>query len=294
MIPDAYPYKIGFEWASPYRFRRISDVLSQARNRGWRLGVQDMEQLQTDVLSLPALELKALLRTASATHPSAAAKMLLQWDGRLMRDSSAAALYELWLRELRAAVFDRAVPRNGREILREWSTSLVLAQLSKPSIEVFGENPAQGRDRLLLETLERATSELAKLQGGASEKWTWGRLHTVRFRHPLDRIDADAEALFDSGPLPRPGDEDTVNATGFPESFEQVSGASYREILDTSDWDQSRVVNTPGQSGQPLSPNYSDLLGLWDDGQYLPLLYSERAVQHEAAWTLVLEPQSQR
>jgi penicillin amidase len=85
-----------------------------------------------------------------------------------------------------------------------------------------------------------------------------------------------------------------VNATGSSGSFEQVSGASYREILDTSDWDQSRVVNTPGQSGQPLSPHYSDLIQMWDEGRYLPLLYSEAAIERDAAETLVLEPQSKK
>jgi len=55
-----------------------------------------------------------------------------------------------------------------------------------------------------------------------------------------------------------------VNATGtYGDTWEQVSGASYREILDTSDWDQSVAVNTPGQSGQPGSPHYSDLMPLW-------------------------------
>ena len=46
-----------------------------------------------------------------------------------------------------------------------------------------------------------------------------------------------------------------MNATGFwgGVTFAQTSGASYREILDTGDWDHSLAVNTPGQSGQPGS-----------------------------------------
>ena len=67
-------------------------------------------------------------------------------------------------------------------------------------------------------------------------------------------------------------------------------GASYREILDTSDWDQSVAVNTPGQSGQPGSPHYSDLMPLWDAGRYFPLLYSRKAVEAETTERLVLEP----
>ena len=98
-------------------------------------------------------------------------------------------------------------------------------------------------------------------------------------------------ALTDPEPVSRPGDDYTVNATGYPlGSFDQISGASYREILDLSDWNHSVAVNVPGQSGQPGSPHYSDLIPLWSEGKYFPLLYSRGAVEKEAADKLVLQP----
>ena len=112
----------------------------------------------------------------------------------------------------------------------------------------------------------------------------------VRFRHPLDQT-ADAAAIMDPGPMARPGDEYTVNATGFSaDSFDQVSGASYREILDLADWDHSVVVNVPGQSGQPGSPHYDDLLPLWRTGRYFQLAYSRKAVDAVTADVLELKP----
>jgi penicillin amidase len=91
--------------------------------------------------------------------------------------------------------------------------------------------------------------------------------------------------------VPRPGDEYTVNATGYSgSSFDQVSGASYREILDTSNWDNSVAVNAHGQSGQPGSPHYSDLVPLWSDGKYFPLVYSREAVVNAATDRLELTP----
>ena len=104
-------------------------------------------------------------------------------------------------------------------------------------------------------------------------------------------ISPESGASLDLGPVPRPGDEYTVNATEyFDDSFEQVSGASYREILDTSDWDQSLAVNTPGQSGEPASKHYSDLLPLWDQGKYFPLSYSREAVEKVTSDRLELKP----
>jgi penicillin G amidase len=290
MIPDGYPYKVGYEWVPPYRIRRITNVLSAARDGGHKLGIEDIARLQTDVLSLPAGELQALLRTAAGQHPDANAQLLLQWDGTLNRDSAKAALYEVWLEALTHEVAKKATPPSVWELVADWPLPLVIGSLSQPTEEVFGSEPAKARDHFLLDTLAIAASTLGKMQGTDSAKWSWGKLHVVRFRHPLDQIDPNAAALFDNGPLPRPGDEYTVNATGyFGSSYDQVSGASYREILDTSDWDQSVAVNTPGQSGQPGSPHYSDLLPLWDAGKYFPLTYSREAVEKETTERLVLE-----
>src|SRR5207244_10966656 len=91
----------------------------------------------------------------------------------------------------------------------------------------------------------------------------------------------------------RSGDDETVNSTCYyGKSFEQVEGASYREILDTGDWDKSLAINVPGQSGQPGSAHYSDLLPLWAEGQYFPLVYTRAAVEKEATDKLTLEPQA--
>jgi penicillin amidase len=90
--------------------------------------------------------------------------------------------------------------------------------------------------------------------------------------------------------LPRPGDSYTVNATSLGEDWEQVAGASYREILDTGDWDRSVAINTPGQSGRPGTAHYSDLMPLWDEGRYFPLLYSPGRVEQATVERLTLVP----
>src|SRR6185436_8278238 len=56
MIPKKYRYNVGYSWAPPYRFQRISQVLKQPQS-GEKLDVEALERLQSDVLSLPALRL---------------------------------------------------------------------------------------------------------------------------------------------------------------------------------------------------------------------------------------------
>lgn len=62
-------------------------------------------------------------------------------------------------------------------------------------------------------------------------------------------------------------------------AFLQTNGPSFRTVVDVGNWDNSRAVNLPGQSGNPDSPHYRDLAPLWLKGEYFPLLYSRKAVE---------------
>jgi penicillin amidase len=286
MIPKNYPYHVGFEWAPRYRVDRIEEVFSGIRESGRKLNLGDMEKLQTDVVSLPARQFLNLLKEASPKS-TPATQMILGWDATVSRESRAAALYEVWLRGLRKAVAAKEGIEGDED---DWSLANVLGELSKPSPQVFGTEAVARRNQVLLETLDSAWKQTEQWLGPDPQKWSWGSLHTIRFRHSLDRLPG-AALLLDLGPLPRPGDGYTVNATWPGEKFEQEGGASYREIMDTADWDRSLAVNTPGQSGQPGSPHYSDLLPLWDKGEYFPLVYSRNAVETNAQDRLVLTPE---
>ena len=98
-------------------------------------------------------------------------------------------------------------------------------------------------------------------------------MHTRAFPHPFVRE-------FDLPTVERPGGAGTVAA----------DGASFREIMNVADWDQSLATNTPGQSGQPGSPFYGNLLPLWAENRYFPLVYSKKAVEEAAAHRLTLRP----
>jgi penicillin amidase len=69
-----------------------------------------------------------------------------------------------------------------------------------------------------------------------------------------------------------------------------MSGPSVRVVVDVGNWDNSRAVNHPGQSGDPDSPHYRDLASMWRSGQYFPLLYSRTAVENAAEKKIKLVP----
>jgi penicillin amidase len=292
-IPDSYPYAVGYEWAPPTRFERIREVLEGARRTGHRLTVPDMEALQLDVVSLLARRMQVLLRQALGAEGGSAGKaaeLILHWDGDLRADSSSAALYEVWTSRLCTALTRRAVPDRMQGVLPTWSLYEVVLELSQPRAALFGASVIPARDALLRDTLQAAYEELSAKLGTDPRGWSWGELHKVYFRHALDGATGTA-SLLDRGPVGRPGDGDVVQATGFADgSFEQTSGASYREIFDLGDWDNSVATNAPGQSGQPGSRHFDDLLPAWSSGQYFPLRYSRTAVDAVTTDLLILEP----
>lgn len=132
----------------------------------------------------------------------------------------------------------------------------------------------EGRRKAVMEqTLRKALAELATEQGPDPAGWRWGRMHTRAFPHPF-------VAAFNLPTVERPGGSGTVAA----------DGASYREVLDVADWDRSMVTNTPGQSGQPGSKFYDNLLPLWASDTYFPLVFSRARVEQERAHRLALQP----
>jgi penicillin amidase len=292
-IPAHYAYAVGYEWSSPTRFERIQEVLAAARKEGHKLTMLDMQALQLDVVSLLARRLQALLRGAldsNGDKSSPAARLLLDWDGALRADSASAALYEVWTMQLRRAVTRRALPADAPGLMPPWELYQVVLELSAPRSEWFGPSAIAARNALMLETLQTAYAELTTRQGGDPQRWSWGALHQAYFRHALDGATGSA-SLLDRGPVERPGDGDVVQATDHDDgSFEQTSGASYREIFDLADWDKSVAINAPGQSGQPGSPHYDDLLPLWSSGKYFPLKFSKAAVDAVTTDLLILQP----
>ncbi len=108
------------------------------------------------------------------------------------------------------------------------------------------------------------------------------------FEHPLSTVRA---GIRDVGPLAKGGSGSTPMAAGYRMSdFRVISGASFRMVVDVGDWDNSRAINAPGQSGDPASPHYDDLAPIWAAGEYFPLLYSRAAVDAACGLRILLAP----
>jgi penicillin amidase len=290
ILPPGYGKELGYEWASPFRFQRIGEMLAGVDHK---LTVEDFERMQTDIVSLPARQLIRLLAAAQGGSPEMRpwAERLTRWDGTIGRDSSPAALYEIWLTKLPAAIFQPKMDeRTWKLVAGLISEEKVLDVLETASPRWFGAGEAgkAARDAALFQALGAAVEEARKELGPDPAAWRWGSFHKTPFHHPL-ATDEARKSVLDLPSVERGGDGNTVMAATGSGSVAN-HGASFREILDPGDWDRSVAINVPGESGQPGSPHYGDLLPLWAEGRYFPFLFSRERIEKAAPDRLVLVP----
>jgi penicillin amidase len=286
-LPAGYPYqerKLSFEWTNASRHARIDEVLKSLP----KVSIEDSMKLQNDVTSIPARRLVALLAPLRAENPKtrAALNLLRGWDARETSDSPQAALMEVWIsRHLERAFLDAVLPPNAAQAIAAPDIAVMLDMLEKP-------DAVPNRGDLLAATLASAYAEMEKLEGADPHAWQWGKLHHSLPEHPLfEAVDQDLRARFQPGPFPTPGGPYTPNASSYRVSdFQLTGGPSFRMVLDVGNWDNSRAVNYPGQSGNPDDVHYRDLTEKWLTGEYFPLLYTRDAVEKATAARILLNP----
>jgi penicillin amidase len=293
-LPSDYPLaerKIGFEWSDPARWQRIVEVLRAKP----KLTLADAMDLQNDDTSMLARRLVKLLQPLSSDDASArkGLELLKGWDARDGADSAAAAVYEVWISNHLGAVLLKSVAPKAADLIAPEASGIspIVAYLEAPDERLGGE-PKAARDRIILESLGGAVAEVAAKLGADSSMWRWGRLHVATFDHALiPLVDKATAAQLTVGPLAFGGAANVPRAATYRRSdYRLTAGASFRMVLDVGNWDASRVVNTPGQSGDPFSAHYRDLAPLWASGQYVPLLYSRAAVEAATAEAIALTP----
>jgi len=169
------------------------------------------------------------------------------------------------------AVWDAVYRRESPEAALYEAWREVVGRSGSDLDVLTRKGPSEHRD--LTPSLRTAIDRLTTSQGTDWRSWRWGRMHARAFPHPFVRA-------FDLPAVERPGGAGTVAA----------DGATYREILDVAHWDRSLATNTPGQSGQPGSPYYANLLPLWAENRYFPLLFTKQAVDKRTTHRLTLRP----
>ncbi|MEQ8477275.1 MAG: penicillin acylase family protein [Fulvivirga sp.] len=280
---------IGFSWADPYRGDRVVQVLDAVK----KLNMEDMKALQVDYHSIPASLLVPLLSELPLEGKAAEARDRLSgWDFNLEANSIEAAIYVAFENELSKLAVSKFVPEAGKPFINRIQLKRVLDWVTTPDGR-FGANPVEGRNEFLKEAFNNGIAYLEKTLGDDINNWQYGQekfKHTY-IAHALGEIvKEDIKAKLDVGPMPRGGNSSTPGSTGG--NNRQSSGASFKIIVNTGDWDAAVGTNAPGQSGNPESPFYNNLFEPWANDQYFPVYYSREKVEAVAVDRIMLGPKN--
>jgi penicillin amidase len=297
--PDGEGPYLGMFWGDGYRYARIAELLEQRDD--WDL--DSTQRMQMDQGSIPWREMREAVLANPAATPEArlALDLLGRWDGILSSNSAAASVYELFASEMEQRIARAKAPnsydwalRRGFNPLR--SGSSVSGYRMNLIVRLLNEQPDGWFEHTwaseMAEALSTAVRRLQGQFGASPDGWAWGHVgplslvHTFGSRRPLDRV-------YNVGPFPYGGDGHTI-AAAFrnPRDPTRSPGAipNLRMALDVGNWEENRFVLAGGQSGNPLSPHYDDLLALWRRGEGITIPWSQEKIAQIARSMLRLEP----
>lgn len=317
VVGQEYHHHLSLDTLNGYRAKRILDLLSRSDS----FSVDDFAAIQKDVYCIPAETFQKLTRAfyyAILMHPALgnrgltardALDVLNAWDCNLTADSVAGALYETtlyfvmkrlytpWLGDLTPAFIGLGFhpllhPVNGVYADRAYLIALrILENEESEWMRDETGKPASSVD-LLANALNDAVRWLETNVAFDMQKWQWGRLHRAGFQHALGVV-KPLDMIFNRGPFPYGGDTSTVWQAAFipelPIRDNASVTASWRQIMDTANWDNSRGVHPTGQSGHPASRHYDDQMPLWFTGKHHALWWSREKILENQEGVLILE-----
>ncbi|MGD9184535.1 MAG: penicillin acylase family protein [Desulfobacterales bacterium] len=298
LTDSTFPHVIGTYWEPIDRISRIRNLITTKP----RVSVDDMAAMQTDVACPLAAELMPLMlrvmdQRFPATSEAPVRDILAQWDYRMAEQSAAASIYEttylnllenIFKDELGPALYRRYLgltvfaPRALRHILRTGRSGW-LDDVGTPQTETLAD--------AVEKSLRQALTDLRNRFGADVKHWTWDRLHTLTFRHPLGER-KPLDRLFDLGPYPTSGSHLTVNKKqyDYTRPFSVREGASQRMIVDLANPAVALHVLPTGESGLLGNAHNSDQIDLYLEGGYHPSWLTRSDIEHHAEATLELIP----
>ena len=97
----------------------------------------------------------------------------------------------------------------------------------------------------------------------------WRKLHTVTYSHPLGSAPVIG-SFFNKGPFFMQGGRGAILTASFRRNrdFKVSHMSTFRMIMDFSDFSNSLMVNSSGQSGHFMSSNYDDQIHLYVNLKY--------------------------
>ncbi len=261
---EAYPYYVYDANYEQYRNRTINDFLRALE----KVSVEDFKALQSNNFNLKASEaLPSMLELLEAESYEALGsaegylKTLKDWDYINDKNSLGASVWEAWWTTFYTMTWDEF---ETSQIAIHWPDSYQTVWLLKnhPELDFFDRLATAEKETatdVVKASFEQTVKSLYELST-TGDSLDWATYKGTYVGHLLQGLPA-----FSRFNLPVGGNGGIVNA------MKKNHGPSWRMIVELSDKTNALGAYPGGQSGNPGSKHYDDLLDRWAAGEYYEL-----------------------
>jgi len=271
-VDSSYPYYVFNDGYEIYRNRVINDFF---RSKD-KFDIQDFKDLQNNNFNLQASELLPfMIPLVEKAELSSEEKEILNkvksWNYNNDIDEVGPTIWQIWYDKLAELTWDEITNDSialdypfkyqTAYLLKNYPNDKFMDNLETPEIETAND------------LFEMAFKDaVAKLNELKTNKGTinWGEAKATYIGHLLQALPA-----FSRFDLPIGGYSGIVNATS------QNHGPSWRMIVEMTSPPTALGVYPGGQSGNPGSKFYDDLVDTWASGEYLELNFMQDKNQND-------------
>ncbi len=260
-----YPYYLHWEFSGYERGKRINDRLSKMS----QITVDSMRNLQNDNYSIFAQNVLSVfvsgVNTAKLNNEERKAfNVVSKWNKFYDAKEIGASIFEIWQKLLSKQIWedefgDANTPM--RYPSRDRTVQLILAEPQSKWFDNIKTPQKEGLNDLLLSSYKLSIDSLTKKYGPMNDKWQWGHVKHSNVPHLAKIAGFGSKTLFNGG------SKTSVNA------LSESNGPSWRMIVALGKEPKAYGVFPGGQSGNPGSFYYDDMLDTWAEGRLNELLY---------------------
>ena len=262
-----YPYYLDWKFAHSSRAIRINERLEAMGSAT----VDSLRDLQNDNFNVDARRVLPRLLLSLATDDSikrsAEFDAIERWDYVNNADAVGATIFENWLDDLLAEIWGDEFPRDERLLYPSLDRTFELIN-NQPDAKWFDNvntsDTLETIDDIVCRSFKRAIGKLRKRLGDLSASdWAWSRAKGTRINHLVPNFKSFGRTGILNG-----GGSGIVNATT------GTHGPSWRMVvqLDT-EWPVAYGLYPGGQSGNPGSAYYDNMIDRWAHGELDSLLF---------------------
>ena len=313
------PHHLTSSWYGPERSDRIKELLGRLEGATYR----DAMKMHADQYSLmaaktqrllfegePAAEIRAVIDSWADGDRKEMAKEALEllgperFDCVMGAGSASAAVMGAFHHSFTRNVF---LDELGPEGSLKWEIFLkdnfdsyaapedhLLVRSESPFFDDAGTPAVETKAEMMARSLADAYALCADRMGGNTERWKWGSLHTYTWRHPVSDVAPILRGIFNRGPFPAGGDMHTLNVTGYRwgGEFDVLFIPAMRMVVDYGLEEPAFLIIPGGQSGDPASPHYDDMIDPWRNVENNPLPFQAKNIEEQYRRVLILRPAS--